>query len=81
MRTLAAPFNKMRMCIFPKSYAFNENEPVYYPFERDAGKSDPYRRLASVHNGGELENMYDHSKAWITDVSLQSGGAIFRRGS
>jgi hypothetical protein len=28
----AAPFNKMRMCVFPKHYAFNENEPEYYPF-------------------------------------------------
>lgn len=28
-----SPFNKMRMCVFPKSYLFNENEPVYYPFE------------------------------------------------
>ncbi len=28
----AAPFNKMRMCVFPKHYAFNENEPERYPF-------------------------------------------------
>ena len=28
-----APFNKMRMCIFPKSYAYNKNEPQFYPFE------------------------------------------------
>jgi hypothetical protein len=28
----SAPFNKMRMCIFPKHYAFNENEPERYPF-------------------------------------------------
>ena len=28
-----APFNKMRMCVFPKSYLFNENEPELYPFE------------------------------------------------
>jgi hypothetical protein len=26
------PFNKLRMCVFPKHYAFNENEPEYYPF-------------------------------------------------
>ena len=25
-------FNKMRMCIFPKSYDWNNNEPLYYPF-------------------------------------------------
>ncbi len=33
LRTLAAsPFNKLRMCIFPKNYDWNQNEPVYYPF-------------------------------------------------
>jgi hypothetical protein len=34
LRTLAeAPFNKMRMCVFPKHYTYNQNEPVTYPFE------------------------------------------------
>ena len=34
LQTLAtAPFNKLRMCVFPKAYAYNENEPQYYPFE------------------------------------------------
>ena len=28
-----APFNKLRMCIFPKDYVYNKNEPIYYPFE------------------------------------------------
>jgi hypothetical protein len=28
-----APFNKMRMCVFPKRYRFNTNEPPLYPFE------------------------------------------------
>ena len=28
-----APFNKMRMCVFPKSYSYNKNEPVYYAYE------------------------------------------------
>ncbi len=27
-----APFNKMRMCVFPKRYSFNHNEPPSYPF-------------------------------------------------
>jgi Domain of unknown function (DUF5060)/Protein of unknown function (DUF4038)/Domain of unknown function (DUF5605) len=36
-----APFNKIRMCVFPKSYEYNHNEPALYPFDRDAaGKSD-----------------------------------------
>ena len=34
-------FNKMRMCVFPKDYIYNKNEPIYYPFERDdKGVSD-----------------------------------------
>lgn len=28
-----SPFNKMRMCVFPKDYDYNKNEPQYYPFE------------------------------------------------
>ena len=33
LRTLAAsPFNKIRMCIFPKNYEWNKNEPAFYPF-------------------------------------------------
>lgn len=32
--TLAgSPFNKLRMCVFPKAYLFNVNEPELYPFE------------------------------------------------
>lgn len=30
----AAPFNKVRLCVFPKDYEFNKNEPDYYAFER-----------------------------------------------
>jgi hypothetical protein len=34
LKTLAAsPFNKLRMCVFPKRYSYNENEPPSYPFE------------------------------------------------
>lgn len=27
-----SPFNKMRMCVFPKHYDYNHNEPGMYPF-------------------------------------------------
>jgi hypothetical protein len=39
----SAPFNKLRMAVFPKHYAYNANEPTYYPFERD----EAVRRAAS----------------------------------
>ncbi|MGO4585284.1 DUF5605 domain-containing protein [Arthrobacter sp. 2RAF6] len=62
--TLAAgPFNKMRMCVFPKSYLFNENEPEFYPFEGslatgfDYERPNPefYRHLE--HRIGQLEEL------------------------
>jgi hypothetical protein len=28
----AGPFNKIRMCVFPKWYAYNKTEPARYPF-------------------------------------------------
>ena len=34
LKTLkSALFNKMRMCVFPKHYAFSRNEPAYHAFE------------------------------------------------
>ena len=38
-------FNKMRMCIFPKSYDWNNNEPQHYPFEGKPLKNWDYSRL------------------------------------
>jgi hypothetical protein len=169
LKTLAAsPFNKVRMCVFPKSYNHNRNEPVYYPFvgtppnqwdftqfnpaffrhlekrvtdlqdlgieadvilfhpydrwgfanmgaanddlylryviarlgayrnvwwsmaneydfvrtKREADwdrllqivwKEDPYGHLRSIHNGTMI---YDHTKPWITHVSMQNGSAV-----
>jgi len=30
-----APFNKVRMCLFPKHMPYNHNDPDLYPFEKD----------------------------------------------
>lgn len=38
-------FNKMRMCIFPKSYDWNINEPLLYPFEGKPLKDWDYSRF------------------------------------
>lgn len=36
LRTLEqSPFTKIRMCVFPKSYTFNSNEPEVFPYVRD----------------------------------------------
>jgi len=40
-----APFNKLRMGVFPKDYIYNENEPVLYPFVRDEAGTHDYDRF------------------------------------
>ena len=42
LKTLAAsPFNKIRFCVFPKSYVYNKNEPDFFAFKKGAdGKFD-----------------------------------------
>jgi len=43
--TLAgSPFNKLRMCVFPKHYTYNTQEPTLFPFER-AGDGWDYARF------------------------------------
>ena len=42
----ASPFNKLRMCIFPKWYQYNHGVPPRYPFPREGDKND-YSRFNS----------------------------------
>jgi len=49
LKTLAsAPFNKIRMCIFPKSYIYNANEPSNFAFMRHADSSFDFSRFDPV---------------------------------
>jgi len=49
LRTLAAsPFNKLRMCVFPKNYSYNKNEPDCYPFVKQADGAFDLRRFDPV---------------------------------
>jgi hypothetical protein len=41
----AAPFNKLRMCVFPKHYTYNANEPVYHAFQRGTAGEFDYNRF------------------------------------
>ena len=37
LKTLAtSPFNKIRFCVFPKSYTYNQNEPELFAFQKRA---------------------------------------------
>jgi hypothetical protein len=46
LATLAeSPFNKLRMCVFPKDYTYNRNEPLLFPFERKPDGSWNFTRF------------------------------------
>ncbi|MGA1836662.1 DUF5605 domain-containing protein [Herbiconiux sp. 11R-BC] len=46
LATLAeAPFTKMRMCVFPKSYLYNSNEPDIYAFEGSPSEGWDFTRF------------------------------------
>jgi len=41
----SAPFNKLRMCVFPTHYLYNDNEPEYYPFMGSPQHGWEYQRF------------------------------------
>src|SRR5206468_12402162 len=44
-----SPFNKIRMCVFPKHYAYNSNEPPCYPFEGTPPNQWDFERFNPAH--------------------------------
>jgi hypothetical protein len=56
-----SPFNKIRMCVFPKRYAFNHNEPPCYPFPGTVTKEwDP--NIAHTYPFSEPPQYWDFSQ-------------------
>jgi len=45
----ASPFNKIRMCVFPKDYDFNKNEPPCHAFEGSPETGFDYTRFNPVY--------------------------------
>lgn len=67
-----APFNKMRMCVFPKSYAFNQNEPKYYPFPRDAAGKNDYTRF-----NPEFYRHFEKRVRQLMEIGIQADLILF----
>jgi hypothetical protein len=44
-----SPFNKIRMCVFPKHYRYNANEPPLYPFEKTVNGGWDFTRLTPAY--------------------------------
>jgi len=41
-----SPFNKIRMCVFPKDYIYNRNEPELFVFARNKNGKNDYTRFS-----------------------------------
>jgi len=41
----SSPFNKIRMCVFPKHYIYNNNEPELYPYEGSLEEGFDYTKF------------------------------------
>lgn len=64
-----APFNKVRMCVFPKHYDYNHNEPPFYPFVKDSqGKWNVYRPCLDFWH--RFENILDRLEALEIQIDL-----------
>ncbi|MBN1402809.1 MAG: DUF5060 domain-containing protein [Anaerolineae bacterium] len=49
LATLAgSPFNKLRMCVFPKDYLYNRNEPEFFAFQGDLARGFDFTRFDPV---------------------------------
>jgi hypothetical protein len=67
-----APFNKMRMCIFPKSYLYNQNEPQYDPFEGAPPKDWDFTRF----NPGYFRHL-EKRIGQLRDVGIEADLILF----
>ena len=59
----SSPFNKVRMCVFPKDYQYNKNEPQFYPFKRkdnaESNKADVSTGSSSGYNKEANSSLWD----------------------
>ncbi len=73
LQTLAkAPFNKIRMCVFPKTYIYgNETEPWIYPYQRDGEQND------FAKPNYEFFRNFDKRVAQLLEMGIQADVILF----
>jgi len=73
VKTLAAsPFNKLRMCVFPKWYTWNKTEPRLYAFEGTAPNRWDYTRF----NPAFFQHL-EQRIAQLRDLGIEADIIIF----
>jgi hypothetical protein len=64
-----APFNKVRMCVFPKFYAGVENEPEFYPFPKTGETKDNKGKIKFTWDFSRFESaFFQHLEKRIDDL-------------
>lgn len=64
-----APFNKVRMCVFPKYYNYVEDEPPFYPYKRAASSSPSNAKASFTWNFSQFEPaFFQHLEQRIDDL-------------
>ena len=73
LQTLAqAPFNKLRMCVFPKYFTHNHNEPLFYPFDGTPPMAWDYTRF----NPAYFENV-EKRVCQLRDLGIEADIILF----
>ena len=67
-----APFNKLRMCVFPHDYTFNRNTPLYQPFEGTPEDGWDFTRFNPRHFR-HLEQRVDE----LLDLGIEADVILF----
>jgi hypothetical protein len=67
-----APFNKIRMCVFPKWYAYNQGEPKLYPFPRSASGDNDLTRF-----NPEFFRHLEHRVAQLSALGVEADIILF----
>ncbi|MDX1285939.1 MAG: DUF5060 domain-containing protein, partial [Draconibacterium sp.] len=73
LETLAnSPFNKIRMCVFPKNYRYgNDTEPWQYPYKKVGEESD------YTQPNYEFFRNFDKRVAQLNDMGIQADVILF----
>ena len=67
-----SPFNKIRMCVFPKNYRYgNDTDPWMFPFKKIDGKNDP-----SQPNYAFFQN-FDQRVEQLLEMGIQADVILF----
>jgi hypothetical protein len=67
-----APFNKIRMCVFPKWYAYNRTEPPRYPFVGTAPNKWDFE-----HFNPEFFRHFETRVAQLRDLGIEADVILF----